>query len=309
MHSLRQILTDRRYRRRGKFRFLDLPPEVRNIVYGMILSFPGVVYPVAGQPTSATSQFPYLRKIYRNDVVAPNSALAILGTNHEIYKEASSIFYQNDLVFSYPAHFQAFTLSLESERLQAIKSLTLFYKDHNEGGIHTMEITLRLLRRMRGLQKFHLLVEAHLARPAPWPAHGLAKTTPAGIHDLSVLFSLCGLTDILVRDLHLEERVHALELHSLHDQTRVNVERKAQALKHFNYGLALAQQGVVVKELYEDNNWAYQDVWPTLSNGECGVEIGCLCGSEEDKVQEASEEKAGEDAASEGEDSEYEDSD
>jgi hypothetical protein len=273
----------------------------------MLLSFPGVTYPVAEKPTSVTSQYPYLRKVARKKLVAPNSALAILGTNHEIYKEASSIFYQNDFVFSYPTHLQAFTLSLEPERLQAISSLTLFYKDHNEGGIHTMDITMKLLRRMSGLKKFHLLVEKHLAKRLQRTWRLLAETTPSEIHGVSILFSLRGLTDILVRDLELEDVYPKTALPTHHGPPRGDFEHKVQMLKHFNHGLALAQQGVVVEELYEDDSWPYQDEWPSLGNAECGMIVGCLCETEEDEVQEAIEEKASEDERSGDEDSEYED--
>jgi hypothetical protein len=304
-----QILTNCRYRRKGKFRFLDLPPEVRNIIYGLLLSFPGVVYPVAEKPTSVTCQFPYLRNVAKNEIAVPNSVLAILGTNHEIYKEASSIFYQNDLVFSYPAHLLAFTLSLESERLQAIRSLTLFYKDHNEGGIHTMDITMKLLCRMRGLKKFHLLVEKHLAKKVQRSWGVLAETTPSEIHGVSILFSLRGLTDVLVRDLDLEDCFARLAVPMTHGPSKQDVEHKVQMLKHFNFGLALAQKGVVVEELYEDHSWPYQDEWPTLCNAECGMIAGCSCETEECEVQEASEDEASEDEGSGDEDSEYEDSD
>lgn len=43
---------------------------------------------------------------------------------------------------------------LEPARLESISSLTLFQKDHSEGGISTTATTLKLVRRMRGLNKF-----------------------------------------------------------------------------------------------------------------------------------------------------------
>ena len=69
---------------------------------------------------------------------------------------------QNDLVFSYPAHLQDFVQSLERDRLESVSSVTLFHKNHNEGGISTMATTLKLVRRLRGLKRFHLLMEQQL---------------------------------------------------------------------------------------------------------------------------------------------------
>lgn len=57
----------------------------------------------------------------------PHSALAILQINHQIHNEAAGVFYsKNDLVFSYPAHLEAFILNLEAPRLDSITNLTLF---------------------------------------------------------------------------------------------------------------------------------------------------------------------------------------
>jgi hypothetical protein len=250
----------------------------------MLLSFPGVTYPIAEKPTSVTYQFPYLRGVDRDDIPVPDSALSILATNHQIHNEAAKIFYQNDLVFSYPSHLQDFALNLETERLRAIRSLTLFYKDHREGGVHTMSVTLKLLRRMRGLKKFHLLVQNHLAKLVVYSASILAATTPAEIHGVSVLFSLRGIPNIRVRDLGLEDRHAGLAVPKPYGPSRHDLEHKIQMLKHFNHGLALAQQGVVVRELYESVSWPCFEEWPALGDAKCGKGIGCSCGAQEDEA-------------------------
>lgn len=260
----------------------------------MLLSFSGVTYPMSGKPTSVTRQFPYLRGVDKDNLPVPDSALAILATNHQIHNESANIFYQNELVFSYPSHLQAFALNLESERLRAIRSLTLFYKDHNEGGVHTMGVTLKLLRRMCGLKKFHLLVENHLSRLRTYSLSVFATTTPPEIHGVSVLFSLRGIPDIQVRDLGLEDCYAGLAVPKPHSPTRETVEHKVQMLKHFNHGLWLAQQGLVFEELYECNSWPYSSEWPSLGDAECGRVIGCSCGIEKEEVQPPSDEETSE---------------
>jgi len=63
-------------------------------------------------------------------------------------------------------------------------------------------------------------------------------------------------------------------------------------LEHFNHGLALAQRVVVIEELYEDKSWPYDAVWPGLEgDADCGVAVGCLCGTEKEEVQQASDEE------------------
>ena len=44
------------------FRFLDLPPEVRNLIYRQLLTFRGPTYPTNGTPTSVKSQHKDLRQ-------------------------------------------------------------------------------------------------------------------------------------------------------------------------------------------------------------------------------------------------------
>ena len=268
-----------RYKRKGQFQFLKLPSEIRNAVYALLLVFPGVTYPKVDKPTSAACQFPYLRDVKKDEIPIPDSALSILQTNHQIHNEAVGIFYrQNDFMFSYPAHLQDFVQSLERDRLESVSNVTLFHKNHNEGGISTMATTLKLIRRLRGLRKFHLLIEHHLVANPAWSSAQIRERCVTRIQGIAILFTLRGITDIKLRDLDLEDRMHKVGSHAQQDVTDT-VRDLAQVLKHFNHGLALAQKGIVVEELC-DEFWWVQGQWPSLGDGACGKSTGCVCGEE-----------------------------
>ncbi|GAB7333538.1 hypothetical protein MBLNU13_g05116t2 [Cladosporium sp. NU13] len=83
------------------FRFLDLPPELRNMIYRMLLLFPG--------HRTQTRRVPW-------------SALEILRINRQVHDEARKLFYQNDLVFSDPTDMQDFMYSLSDARARSYKS-------------------------------------------------------------------------------------------------------------------------------------------------------------------------------------------
>jgi len=276
-----------RFQRKGEFRFLELPPEIRNKIYSTLLVFSGVTYLKIDKPTSTTCQFPYLRQIYKEDIPVSHSALSILQTNRQIHNEAVGMFYrQNDFVFSYPAHLQDFVQSLEHDRLESVSSLTLFHKNHTEGGLSTMATTLKLIRRLRGLRKFHLLVEQHLVANPAWSSAHIRERCVTRIHGIAILFTLRGITNIKVRDLDLEDRVHKVGKHSHNQGVSDTVKDLVQVLKHFNHGLALAQEGVVVQELC-DEYWWVQGKWPALGGSTCGSAVGCMCGQtvEEEKPE------------------------
>lgn len=270
------------FERDGHFHFLDLPAELRTAIYKMLLVNPGVTYPTAGMPTSVICASKQMRKAAKKAIPTPRSALTVLRTNRQIHNEAVRIFYRfNHLVFQYPSHLQAFTLSLEKDRLESIASLVLFYKNHNEGGLHTMEITLRLLHRMRGLKRFHLLLENHMTPKiyGTWRTY-LKHGRPAHIRGAAVLFSLRGIEDIKVRDLKLEQRIEqGGEDPQTSSTDKSTVAHQQGVLKHFNYGLRQAVHNErVVKELYEDESWHLRERFPALmEESECGQENGCSC--------------------------------
>lgn len=142
-----------------------------------------------------------------------------------------------------------------------------------------MDATLGLLRRLRGLKKFHLLVERHMAKTLYWHVSQWRKSSPSTIHGVAKLFSMRGLSDIKVRDLVMEDRVRGAGVYATSaSPDKAGLESQAQVLEHFNHGLALAQHGVVVHELYKDHTWMYDTYWPKLGDAVCGTSIGCSCG-------------------------------
>lgn len=98
---------------------------------------------------------------------------------------------------------------------------------------------------------------------------------------------LRGVADIKVLDLDLvdakedSDRVTANktpELHPRYFQEAKCIARQMAALRHFNYGLQLAQMGVVVHELYAEKDWRDKKSWPALQGSDCGLHKGCSCG-------------------------------
>jgi hypothetical protein len=222
----------------------------------------------------------------------PHSALAILETNRQIHNEAVGLFYgKNDLVFSYPAHFQDFAQSLERDRLRTVSSLTLFHKNHREGGLSTMATTLKLLRHMRGLKKFHLLIKHHLLGTG-WSTPRIRRCV-TDIDGVAILFTLRGISDIKVRDLDLDDRMDGITKRSTQKAGDTIIKELVEMLKHFNYGLTLAQDGIVVEELFVDTLWFKDEQWPALGASECGRTVGCLC--EQPVGEEEGEKGAGSD--------------
>lgn len=205
-----------RYVRVCRFRFLDLPAEVRNIIYSLLLVFHGPVHPVSGLPTSVTLQYIQLRKEHREALAVPRTALEILCINQQTHQEAAKIFYHdNELIFSAPGDLQAFLYTLGRVRLDSLRSVTFFHLDRRREAKVDRLLALRLkdavltMRLLPGLRKFHLLIElswrerdsSEEENPADLPY----RTYPAYLPRAEGLFKLKNIADIACRHLPADD--------------------------------------------------------------------------------------------------------
>jgi len=269
-------------KRKGKFRFLDLPGELRTRIYDLLLCSTGVLYPINRLPTSVHAKASNISAEAREDLPRPDSALSLLRVNRSIHDEAVGIFYwKNDFVFSWPTELQCFLMSLGTQRLGYVRNITLFHKDHREGAMHTMDVTLNMLRRLPNLQKLHILLESGMARTLYWPHSANVRANPGRIHGMRTLFSLRGIRDVRLRDLELEGLLEEEVTDAFDSARQKEWKKQAHVLRHFNHGLALAQKGTVVDELYKEKWWHlswYKDgKYPKLGDETCSDEEGCQC--------------------------------
>lgn len=279
---VRQEINGHERKRKGKFRFLDLPGELRTRIYNLLLCWAGVVYPINRLPTSVLTKAHNVSAEAKDDLPRPGSALSLLAVNRAIHDEAVGIFYwNNDFVFSWPLELQSFVMSLGPQRLSFVRNITLFHKDHKEGTMHSMDLTLSMLRLLPNLRKLHILWESAMVNDGLSRSGTPYRGHPGGLHGVKTLFTLRGIKDLKLRDLELEERL-AREVKSTYDRTRHDIWKKqAQVLRHLNHGLALAQTGTVVAALSKEQSWhipRYSDgIYPKLGDRFCSDEGGCSC--------------------------------
>lgn len=264
----------------GHFRFMELPPELRNSVYTMLLAQSGAMYPKTGEPISITS----VLRSKRASVPFLHSALSILCVNRQINREAYSLFYKhNDFVFADPMRLQHFIISLGHERLDCIRSMTFFYKKGAlaAGGLTTMDVTLSTLRLLKNLRKLHILIPipTEVDRPRNYLSVDQImqqpEANPATLPGAKTLFSFRNLTDIKVFP-----PIMAKDYASISPQWAADsVEWMEHAFEHFSYGLRFAQTGRICHELYENRDWMKEKRWPALDTQTwmCGRQTGCVC--------------------------------
>jgi hypothetical protein len=143
------------------FRFLDLPPEMRNFVYSYALSLRGPTNPSRRLPTSSYVGSKARPKIARKFP----SVLALLETNKQIYKEAVGAYYAfNAFVFYYPVQSVKFLGSISRERKSHIRDVTIWYKPASkQGGINIFEFALLQLSNIASLKKLRIDLDEHTA--------------------------------------------------------------------------------------------------------------------------------------------------
>jgi hypothetical protein len=269
-------------RREGCFRFLELPPELRNIIYKMFLTSSGATFPYPGDPTSI--------EIMRHSDTAPthvpHSALAMLCVNRQIQREAHAFFYiQNDLVFANPLRLKSFLLSLGQERLNCLRNVTFHYKRAGTKDCsHPMDSVLFALSSLRGLRKLHILLPG-ITRKRIGPTTFRDDTlrtphgNPARLAGAKTLFSFRGLTDIKV----CGPQAAGQWFGGIHHNP-ATLSRLDAIFQHFNHGLRLAQRDQIFPDLYTNEAWAQEEQWPALGTQHalCGLSAGCLCGETTD---------------------------
>jgi hypothetical protein len=217
------------------------------------------------------------------------------------------MFYQNDFVFSTPARLQTFMLSLSDQRLDSLRSLTFIYEDRLlscsrgveltknqrlEGELR-IDTTFLLVRRLKGLQKLHVLLRArYMDSTGYWQANRakfIDDLDPSRLQGMKTLFTVRGVVDVRVRDLDLEDnerdrkaKADKQQVLSVRKEWRRRrcdelVGQQKAALRHLNRGLQLAQTGRVVHDLYTKTNWRDDNTWPVLEGSDCGLNKGCSC--------------------------------
>lgn len=277
------------------FRFLDLPPEIRNIIYKVLLSFPGATYPINTEPVSIASQYKHRSDQSRAAMKAPGSVLNILLVNRQLQQEAYPFFYQNDLFFSTPARFQKFMITLSDSRIECLRSLTLFNehgrlieayrpylarKMYNEDSLeraNKMDVAMLLIRRLPNLEKLHFLYRSKtMSKVGHYGTKQVDMESSLRPAEVGFMFQTRNLPDVKIRDLDLELD----EEFNCHEDLAELNEQKA-VLKHLNHGLRLAQKGMVVRELFGQDDWRDDETWPVLQGSDCGFGKGCTCGRDE----------------------------
>ena len=173
-----------------------------------------------------------------------------------------------------------------------------------------MKFALGLIPRFKNLHKLHLCLRHRsfdmisLLHPM---GGGGEPTDPMTLPGVETLFTLRNIPDIKVRDLELEDCDRHCKrdvqgawaeaigpacspLERRHeDYIRSRIDKFRAALKHFNHGLQLAQNGTNVESYLYQHKGCHGGCCPALPDTPCGPNGICSCGDSE--VEKEAEEK------------------
>ena len=260
------------------FRFLDLPPELRNRVYDLVLRIPGPIHPSTKSATTAPKDS---KNVKINESKDHESALSLLAVSKQISDEAVGVFYNcNSFVFYYPTQLHAFLMSLGPQRQKLNRDLTVYYYNTKCGGVELVDLTFPMLKQLTGLRKLHIIMINHLHETnlrtgwLSWRAFRgylpqIADANPVLIPGMKAIMQLRGITDILIRDIPMEEKVAEFQKGGTSNyaqdvESRKRVLQLARAYEHFNAALKDMQIGKINQGLLDDPKWHTRDEFPTM---------------------------------------------
>jgi hypothetical protein len=254
---------------------MDQPPEMRDRIYKAVLTFHGPGYPQSSQPMSIRFKLgKLLRHSQRQDGSGPDSVLSLLRVSCKVHQEAGDIFYRdNDLAFRSPLETSDFLSSLGLERLRAVRSVTLCDvwgtgDTTKRPQIQALFNTLRLLPQLR---KLHIFANRGEYEPS--------YQRPMYIPQVEALFTFRSISDFNIRDSYLED---VTAIYHRPSGALISPDWYRSMLRHFNFGLALAQIGITTPQyqLCEDTAWPAEnavDLFSVLRNSTCSPVKHCTC--------------------------------
>ena len=187
-----RICHDRDEEPRSSFRFLDLLPELRNVIYTMVLSYPpsgimvnrghdadrsGTVYAVSrdfDQPfdfrfwAEARDNRPYLREYLT--IGRMSSLLSLLAVNRQIRSEALYVFANvNTFFFTSAAHMYEVLHRMSLEHRDNVRSIA-FNHAPGVGRASDLPKAFAMLARMKRLRRLRIWIDGRVWR---WYYHYL----------------------------------------------------------------------------------------------------------------------------------------
>ena len=256
------------------FTFLQLPAEIRNRIYDLLLRVPGQLHPSTDRPSSMAKNV----KNRRSTPPPLESALSLLAVNKQINDEAVGIFYhRNAFEFYFPTQLHAFILSLGPQRLSFLRDITVYYHNNKSGGIDLIDLTFPMLKQLSGLRRLHVILRDGLERKITnnrWFVNSgwhMEKANPLLLPGIKILFSLRGIEDIKLRDLYLEKEFATAKADKEYPNfsaksRKACIVKLTEALEHFNKALANAQTGKINRKLMEDPEWHLKEVFPIMGD-------------------------------------------